>query len=460
MLPSSLPKGRWQKFATALLTLPFLAALTPAGAAPLESLMTGPTPLILKDGRIAHVSVHAIPFDLKKSELDDTTRMAVERLLVPMATDCFLTAQAIGHVQPGDQADGDTLSAHRLARARADRIQQTLINLGLPAKSVASVWDWQFMVKEPRVTLWVFQLHKGEDCEGKPVNDAIVASLDNSVGAKAPQSKEKVEAVAPKAETTPSKVERTEPRPLTSRDEINARETSAKPAVKVSEIRESDVAGPSTPQQPVAVTPTIPVTASRVPVQDLTKPPKVASIESETRPIVPPAQIEVPASLTSMDATPAKAGQEVSEDNAGNTVEAVRPVEQVEQKVVAASPAPAPATAPSQAMASNNRTSITFAMNSSFFGGSGARTLKTFVDSLDKGKTYRIHLSGAVGTDPVSGGGAAEAEKYNRWMAERRVERIAEWLNANSNGRQIEIVRDYIENDPSRTVNIAAGPAS
>ena len=82
----------------------------------------------------------------------------------------------IGHVEPGPGNDGEALAAHRLARARADRIREALIADGLPPTSIASVWDWQFAVREPRVTLWVFSLAEGDDCDGKPIVQADAAS--------------------------------------------------------------------------------------------------------------------------------------------------------------------------------------------------------------------------------------------------------------------------------------------
>ena len=51
------------------------------------------------------------------------------------ATDCFLFAQAWAMSGPGSQADGDTLVAHRLARARADAVQAALVRaLALPGR--------------------------------------------------------------------------------------------------------------------------------------------------------------------------------------------------------------------------------------------------------------------------------------------------------------------------------------
>ncbi|MDX1540358.1 MAG: hypothetical protein R3349_03035, partial [Geminicoccaceae bacterium] len=149
--------------------------LTPwAGVVQAELL--SPTPLILKDGRIASVSVHVLPFSAGQAAIGSAASRSLVDLTRRMATDCFLTAQVIGHVGSEEVKSSDTLGAHRLARSRADAVQASLIDTGLPAKSIASVWDWQFMVLEPRATLWVFELTRGEDCEGKPL-EGVVASV-------------------------------------------------------------------------------------------------------------------------------------------------------------------------------------------------------------------------------------------------------------------------------------------
>jgi hypothetical protein len=133
-----------------------------------------PTPLVLKDGRSANVSVHVLSFPPGQSVLGAANAQRLDSLSAELATDCFLTAQVIGHVGSAEVGN-DTLGAHRLARARADAVQASLIADGLPAKAIASVWDWQFMVREPRATIWVFRLTPGEDCEGRPVDAAAPA---------------------------------------------------------------------------------------------------------------------------------------------------------------------------------------------------------------------------------------------------------------------------------------------
>jgi hypothetical protein len=160
-----------------------------------------PTPLVLKDGRIANVSIHLLPFNAGEGQLAGNVAASLAELTATVATDCFLTAQVIGHVSSREVAENETLAAHRLARSRADAVQASLIGGGLPAKAIASVWDWQFLVREPRATLWVFRLIQGEDCEGTPLDgnaSQLVAGNDAAREAAPAQA-------APAAEAPPAR---------------------------------------------------------------------------------------------------------------------------------------------------------------------------------------------------------------------------------------------------------------
>ncbi|MEZ5903601.1 MAG: hypothetical protein R3C69_00220 [Geminicoccaceae bacterium] len=71
----------------------------------IDDLLDEPTPLILKDGRIAQVSVHTIPFATGSGELDEEAAAELDALLVPLATDCFLTARSPSAMsRPGSTA--------------------------------------------------------------------------------------------------------------------------------------------------------------------------------------------------------------------------------------------------------------------------------------------------------------------------------------------------------------------
>ena len=141
-----------------------------ASADPLPTALTAqPLPMAIRDGRMAEVVVHAVPFAIGSQDLAAATATALELIAAAAATDCFVTAQAVGHVQPGMPGDGGTLAAHRLARARAEAVKAALVQAGLPEGAIASVWDYQFSLREPRVTLWIFELPKGEACAGTPL---------------------------------------------------------------------------------------------------------------------------------------------------------------------------------------------------------------------------------------------------------------------------------------------------
>ncbi len=145
-----------------------LAGTQTVAAASLDKMLNA-TPLVLKDGRIAEVSVHTIPFPGDAAAPASKTKTKLDAFTQSIATDCFLTAQVIGHVDKSEINGRETADIHRLARSRADTIQASLVENGLPASSIASVWDWRFMVQESRVTLWVFRLTTGDDCEDIPV---------------------------------------------------------------------------------------------------------------------------------------------------------------------------------------------------------------------------------------------------------------------------------------------------
>ena len=117
-----------------------VAAERPLQARQAEPLLQ-PTPLVLKDGRIASVSIHVVPFAPGRADLGGEAAARVAELTRAVGTDCFLTAQVIGHIDSSEVGQDDTLNAHRLARARADAVQASLIGGGLPAKAIASVWE-------------------------------------------------------------------------------------------------------------------------------------------------------------------------------------------------------------------------------------------------------------------------------------------------------------------------------
>lgn len=166
-------------------TMPCLSAFAESGV-PGQALSA--TPLVLKDGRIAQVSVHTIPFSDDAAALASKAASDLADFTQSIANDCFLTAQVIGHVDKTETTNRETADIHRLARARADSIQDSLIEHGLPAASIASVWDWQFMVQHARATLWVFRLTPGDDCEGNALSPAAAGQVAKAQSGEQPKA--------------------------------------------------------------------------------------------------------------------------------------------------------------------------------------------------------------------------------------------------------------------------------
>lgn len=369
---SSPTVSRWRTLIVATTLGSFAAAgLAAASEAATSDRWTalGATPLILKDGRIASVSVHVLPFQHNDAGLSARATNALTRLIGTSATDCFLTAQVIGHVGVSEVEESDTLSAHRLARSRADAIQATLIAGGLPAKSIASVWDWQFLVREPQATLWVFRLTEGEDCEGTPLEGAqpVLASATAGAGRDERPGSSAASPAAPASEVIPARSTTT---------------TRAEPSKPEPSLAEPGVVPPAA-AEPAHAARSTPVMAAEIP------------------------------------------------DTGGQ-----------------------PAHRPAAGAAGS--TLITFATNSSYFPPEARARLEALVASLAPGEHYQLRLEATVSTSSrvVGAKSAEEAEQYNRWLAERRLERIETWLARHAADRNLSIETSLKDHDGSRAVKI------
>jgi hypothetical protein len=405
-----------------------LLGLPLSSSASIDERLGGVTPLVLKDGRIANVTVHTIPFATGAAELDDAAAAEFEATFRPLATDCFLTAQAIGHVAPGITRDGDTLAAHRLARARADGIQKTLAGFGMPEPAVASVWDWQFLVEESQVTLWVFSLNVGDDCEGTPLSvdtpvladaapaqPALPEAVSEPVAALSAPAADEPEAAAPMAATRPAGDAPAAPRELQLADETAPDDPTgdAGPAATA-----ASVAVPSSAAEPAG--------SERV----------AEEADEATDPLATAAV--APAVATTPATDPAGGVSDLQPTGEAETVVAA-----IDEEATSATGATA---APELV--------ITFDVNSSFFPAGASRQLRTFLDGLPATEPVALEVAGAVGTGDVRGASGEDAERYNAWMAERRIQRVTEWLQQNAGNRPITVTERLVANDSSREVRL------
>ena len=120
-----------------------------------------------------------------------------------------------------------------------------------------------------------------------------------------------------------------------------------------------------------------------------------------------------------------------------------------------AAPAPAPAAgeARPETQAKAASLTITFDVNSSYFPADLGGGLKRLADGMRPGQAYAVELTGAVGA------GAQDADtRYNRWLAERRMDRVAEFLQKNAATERLEIKQAFAANDPSRRVVVQVRP--
>ncbi|MGF1474237.1 MAG: hypothetical protein ACFB6S_01575 [Geminicoccaceae bacterium] len=381
------------------------------------------TPLVLKDGRIARVAVHVLPFASGDETLPTGGRDQLDRLAAQYATDCFLTAQVIGHVRPDEVATADSLDAHRLARARADMVQEQLVAKGLPGNTIASVWDWQFIVREPRVTLWVFRLSEGEDCDGEPLDSDVIAS------AEADQVPLAGQADAGSAIQAPTTTPIQEPPPAIDLGDAGDEETEP---TDNQQLADTDVesGSPNETADERAENEALPDETADRPIDQA-----LADLSPGDGPVPEPTTVPEPRPDTTIAA-------------------------ETEQQVLdAASVEPAAGPTASDAAADAVDGEIAFATNSSYFSEGSPDQLRAILGDLPEGGRYDIVLAGSVDTGNVRGAeGEEDARVYNQWLADRRIQRVQDWLSDNADGRNFGFSSRYIENDPSRRVVITIRP--
>ena len=120
-------------------------------------------------------------------------------------------------------------------------------------------------------------------------------------------------------------------------------------------------------------------------------------------------------------------------------------------------PAAAPPTL--EPAAEPERLTITFKANSSILPSGLDGRLRALAAQLAADDNYALRLVGSVGNDDIAGKSAEDALRYNRWIAERRVERVAGYLQRTAKGA-LKIAREFAANDPSRRVLVEVTPVA
>jgi hypothetical protein len=103
---------------------------------------------------------------------------------------------------------------------------------------------------------------------------------------------------------------------------------------------------------------------------------------------------------------------------------------------------------------------ITFATNSSYFPPGAGKRLSQLLSNVDAEKRYEVSLQVAVSgaRDVVGAKSPAEAKRYNTWLAERRLERVRQWLLENADPETVSIRPEYLSDDESRRVVVRLAP--
>lgn len=444
-----------------------------------------PTPLVLKDGRIASVSIHVVPFAPGRADLGGEAAARVAELTRIVSTDCFLTAQVIGHIDSSEVAQDDTLTAHRLARSRADAVQASLIGGGLPAKAIASVWDWQFMVRAPRATLWIFQLTVGEDCEGRPLEGALVAQAappsarsavqperaavpppgvpTASSGAKAAvaQADEPARPVAPAATGTSAKQAQARAEAPSFTQVQPPADSEQAPPARSAEQREG---GDTVAARP-ALAPKAPTSGGeaapeakqpKAETARATAPAPATSAPGSERQVAPPAT--QPQARTAVAAKPAPAANAPASEKQLEQ----RPGQRETRTAAAVAAAPAGQDSPSDGKIERGAEGslvITFATNSSYFPSGAVKRLRELIAGMTPDHKYEVGLRVAVSgsTKVVGARSPQEAASYNKWLAERRLERVQNWLLEHAAAGALSFKPEFLT-DESRQVIVRLAP--
>ena len=443
-----------------------------------------PTPLVLKDGRIASVSIHEVAFAPGRADLGGEAAARVAELTRAVSTDCFLTAQVIGHIDSNEVAQDDTLNAHRLARSRADAVQASLIGGGLPAKAIASVWDWQFMVRAPRATLWIFQLTAGEDCEGRPLDGALVAQAPSKPRSAVQPERAAVPppggptAGAPASAAVAQVGEPARPVAPPAADSTAAPSQARAEAPSFTQVRptgEPEQARPARSAEQREAGNTVaarPALAPKALTSEGEAAPEAKQLEAETALATEPAparsapgserQVAQPATQrearTAAAATPAPAAKAPASDQLLEH----RASQSETRTAAAVAAAPAGKDSPSDGKVERGAEGglvITFATNSSYFPSGAARRLRELIAGMAPDQKYQVGLRVAVSGSPkvVGARSPQEAATYNKWLAERRLERVQNWLLEHAAAGALSFKPEFVT-DESRQVIVRLAP--
>jgi hypothetical protein len=264
-------------------------------------------------------------------------------------------------------------------------------------------------VREPRVTLWIFQLPKGEACSGMPLPGAPVRM------ALAMPERPTVEPVADV------------PLPANATALVDGRQVDQ---------QFEPAPGIHVPDPALRAGGAVAVLRA------------ITSALAETKPIVPFGR--PPRDIVD--------GRDPTTPPVAHVADGAVQLMAVATAAPQAEPVAADAGPPPAVQESAVSVEILFAENSSFFPPEAPAELQRFAAALPPGRRWEIELQAAVDDKARRRDSPEKAQAYNRWLADRRQGRIVEWLAQQPELRAIAVSRSMVEHDPSRRVVIIARP--
>lgn len=102
---------------------------------------------------------------------------------------------------------------------------------------------------------------------------------------------------------------------------------------------------------------------------------------------------------------------------------------------------------------------IVFATNSSYLGPSDVAELRRVVAAAPRDARLRLAIVATVSDEPLKDTGTVAADRYYRWLAQRRAERIAEFVRRHVR-EPLSVEIAFLPHDASRRVSIDVWPDS
>ena len=448
----------------ALMAMGGLALSGPAAAATsgIVALAPDALPVAIREGKLAEVRVHAVPFAPGSATLDDPIARALAALVAAAATDCFQFAQVVGHVRPGAAADGETLAAHRLARERAATVRTALRRAGMPESAITTVWDYRFATRASRATLWLFGLRPGGTCARAPLLPAQVAVPGVATAAE-PQTGDDIATAAAVAAVGPD--------PLGSQA-LASIPGEPRPGGLAPARLATEAGGPAGAETRRAPGPVLPETVTAGPLSyRVSAHPATAAAEA-TRPV----RVELPPPERTGGSGPHDLAASVAPPSLVGDVRAMALAAAAGHGGARVDLAPAlarPGTAEPEAGLALSRgeapfdrsaiggatpgVEIQFDSDSSYLNPAAIAALRRFAQALPATGSWLVELHATVG-DRAGALPPERAAAYNRWLAERRQGRIETWLATRDGTPALELRRSLMPHDETRRVVLRAHP--